>query len=128
MGPHEAHDLARGLQVRHVGVEIDPIEALEIEDHMVVEQVVHVDDGGHGAPPPRGQARTQRPVRSNVSHSPMGCPRRSEAGLIGRLLNKAGSGRSVRSASPGMSDRSAGMKRVEAGHPGWAEPEGEVPF
>src|ERR1019366_2522110 len=31
----------------------------------------------------RGQARTQRPIRSNVSHSPMGCPRRSEAGLIG---------------------------------------------
>src|ERR1039458_1056965 len=34
----------------------------------------------------RGQARTQRPIRSNVSHSPMGCPRRSEAGLIGTCL------------------------------------------
>jgi hypothetical protein len=33
----------------------------------------------------RGQARTQRPVRSNVSHSPVRCPRRSEAGLIGCL-------------------------------------------
>ena len=50
--PHEAHHLARGLEVRHVGVQVDPVEALEIEHHMVIEQVVHVDDGGHGAPPP----------------------------------------------------------------------------
>src|ERR1019366_7214348 len=61
----------------------DPVEALEIQRHMVIEQVIHVDDGGHGTPPPRGQARTQRPIRPNVSHSPMRCPRRSEAGLIG---------------------------------------------
>src|ERR1019366_9840438 len=39
-----------------------------------------------GAPPPRGQARTQRPIRPNVSHSPMRCPRRSEAGLIRRQI------------------------------------------
>jgi hypothetical protein len=49
---HENEDLAGGLQVRHVCVEIDAIEALEIEGYMLVEQVVHVDDGGHGAPPP----------------------------------------------------------------------------
>ena len=40
--------------------------------------------------PTRRCAAHERPARKNVSHSPMRCPRRSEAGLIGLLIRTAG--------------------------------------
>jgi hypothetical protein len=36
-------DLTTDLQIRHVGVEIDPIQALQIQHHMPIEDVVHWD-------------------------------------------------------------------------------------
>ena len=38
----KAHHLTAHLQIRHVAVEIDPIQTLQIEHHMPVEHIVHV--------------------------------------------------------------------------------------
>jgi hypothetical protein len=57
------HHLARDLQVRHVGVEVDAVQALQVEAHVAVEHVVEVAHrcchGTHHedrlGPPGRGQ-------------------------------------------------------------------------
>ena len=46
-----AHDLPADLQARHIAVEVDPIETLQIERDMTVEQIVHVHHAGHRPPP-----------------------------------------------------------------------------
>jgi hypothetical protein len=46
----EGHQLARHLERRDVTVEIQPVQALDLEGHMVAQQLV---DGRHGAPPSR---------------------------------------------------------------------------
>jgi hypothetical protein len=41
--PHEPHDLAAHLEVGYVGVEVEPVEALQVEGDVTVEDVVHVE-------------------------------------------------------------------------------------
>jgi hypothetical protein len=38
----EHHDLPCDLQVRHVGIEVDAVQAFHVEGYMAVEQVVDV--------------------------------------------------------------------------------------
>jgi hypothetical protein len=45
----KTHHLPAHLQVRDVGVEINAVDALQIQDHMRVEEVIDIDRGGHGA-------------------------------------------------------------------------------
>ena len=47
----ERDDLTRHLQVRHVPVEIEPVEALDLQRHVTSEQIVDVRDIGHRPPP-----------------------------------------------------------------------------
>jgi hypothetical protein len=44
----EADDLPADLQIGHVGVEVDPIQTLQIERHMPIENLVHGHRAGHG--------------------------------------------------------------------------------
>ena len=43
----KAHHLTADLQIRHVAVQIDPIQTLQIEQHMPVEHIVHRHCGSH---------------------------------------------------------------------------------
>jgi hypothetical protein len=43
----ERHHLGAGLQDRHVGVEIDPVQALDIQHHMPVQHAIHRYDPRH---------------------------------------------------------------------------------
>ena len=43
----ECHHLGTGLQDRHVGVEVDPVQALDIQHHMPVQHVIHRYDLRH---------------------------------------------------------------------------------
>jgi hypothetical protein len=45
----KTHHLPAHLQVGDVGVEVDAVDALQIQDHVRVEEVIDVDRGGHGA-------------------------------------------------------------------------------
>jgi hypothetical protein len=56
----EANDLAANLEVGHVGVEVEAVEAVEVEQDMAVEDVVDVRELGHLLPPGRGQPRPRR--------------------------------------------------------------------
>ena len=87
----EGDHLPADLQVGDVGVQIDAIQALQVEGHMAVEEVVDVARHSHGTTSARGQARI-----TLTSHSPAVTPdarraRRSEAGLTGWLVFFAGS-------------------------------------
>ena len=99
-------DLPAHLQIRHVTVEVDPIQALHIEHHVPVEHIVdshrrshHASLVGQVGPDQRPASRRRRecgragsdrfslsrkPQRSHPTRPP---PWRSEAGLTGRLLN-----------------------------------------
>jgi hypothetical protein len=44
MPRQERHHLRAGLQDRHTGVEVDPVQALNIQRDIPVEYVVHRDD------------------------------------------------------------------------------------
>jgi hypothetical protein len=47
----EGHHLPTDLQVGNIGVEVDPVEALDLQAHVSVQQLVDVDDFTHAAPP-----------------------------------------------------------------------------
>src|SRR5207248_11070591 len=79
----ERHHLARHLQVRDIRVQIDAVQALQIETDMAIEQLVDVRHLSHGAPPTRPGSDPTSPPRT-VSHSPTCPPRPSEAGLTAR--------------------------------------------
>ena len=49
----EAHHLATDLQVGHVGVEVDPIQALQIQPYLPVEHVVDRHRYSHDRQPGR---------------------------------------------------------------------------
>gem|GEM_PF-2978540 len=68
MRGQEANNLARDLEIRNVGVEVDPIQTLQIQRHMSIEDIIHGHQLGHD--PQRGPS-------SSVLTSPP--PRRSEA-------------------------------------------------
>src|SRR5437899_6915281 len=40
MPSHERHDLPAHLQIRHVPVQVDPIQALHIQHHVPIEEIV----------------------------------------------------------------------------------------
>ena len=48
MAGEEAHDLAADLEVGDVRVEVDAVEAVEVQHDMSVEDVVDVADLNHG--------------------------------------------------------------------------------
>ena len=41
------HDLAAHLQVRHIGVQIQPVDAVHVQADMTVEHLVDVHHAGH---------------------------------------------------------------------------------
>ena len=43
----KAHHLTAHLQIRHVAIQIDPIQTLQIEHHMPVKHIVHRHRGSH---------------------------------------------------------------------------------
>jgi hypothetical protein len=47
----EPDHLPAHLQVGNIGVEVDAIQALQVQPHMPVEQIVDVDRLGHGTLP-----------------------------------------------------------------------------
>ena len=49
MAGEEGDDLAADLKGGDVGIEVDTIEALKVEDHVLIEELVEVGDGGHGS-------------------------------------------------------------------------------
>jgi hypothetical protein len=88
MSTQEPHHLAAHLQARHVPVEIQPVQALDIKLHMAGQQIVHVDQGRHLNLPQRGTARTattSRPTRRNIQ-------RRRKSGLAVRGLPRQNAG------------------------------------
>jgi hypothetical protein len=83
MPGQKADHLTRHLQVRHPTVEIDPIEALQIQTNMSVKDVAHGHNTGHHGPTPGSSqlnpaslASSHRSVTYQPSHHLDG-PRRS---------------------------------------------------
>jgi len=54
-------DLPTNLQVRHIAVEINPVQALDIQTHMPIEEIVHRQCRSHNDKP--GRNRTARSAR-----------------------------------------------------------------
>jgi hypothetical protein len=74
----ERHHLGTGLQDRHVSVEIDPVQALDIQRHMPVEHVIYRQDTRHDdhLPQPLLAAMMRSPALTrHTNHA----ARRSEA-------------------------------------------------
>jgi hypothetical protein len=61
---HERHHLTADLQVRHVAVEVDPVQALHIQRHMPIEKIVHRHCCSHTRQPDR--SRQPRPARTSA--------------------------------------------------------------
>jgi hypothetical protein len=61
MPGQERHHLRTGLQDRHVGVEIDPVQALDIQRDMPIKHIVHRDDPLHHATSVRSSRRSRDP-------------------------------------------------------------------
>jgi hypothetical protein len=59
----ERHHLSAGLQDRHIGVEVDPVQALHIQRDMPVEHIVHRHDLLHHATSVRLSQRSREPVK-----------------------------------------------------------------
>jgi hypothetical protein len=74
----ERHHLGTGLQDRHVGVEIDPVQALDIQHHMPVQHVIDCYDSSHDdhLPQPLLVAMMRSPAPMRL---PNHATRRSEA-------------------------------------------------
>ena len=53
MRGHKRRHLPTHLQIRHIAVEIDPIQALHIQAHMPVEHIVHRHHRSHDCQPGR---------------------------------------------------------------------------
>jgi hypothetical protein len=66
MATPERHHLPSHQQIRHVPVQVDPIQVLHIQDHMPVEQITHRRNRHDKQP---GHTRQLKPAP----------PRRSEA-------------------------------------------------
>jgi hypothetical protein len=65
----ETDDLPPDLQIRHIGIEVDPVQALQIQRHIPIENLIHRHRLGH-AP----QRDRSTPARL-ATH--LGGPRRS---------------------------------------------------
>ena len=61
---HEPHHLPGDLKVRHVAVEIDPVQALQIQGHVTIQKIVHRQRFSHH--PRMTQARHAKPARSSA--------------------------------------------------------------
>ena len=94
----ERHHLRRGLQRRHIGIEIDPVQALDIQGDVTVQDLGHGDDvlrhdhhlpPASLPPPPAGEhtflrtasGRCRPPENRSMNTQTGPAPRRSEAGL-----------------------------------------------
>jgi pimeloyl-ACP methyl ester carboxylesterase len=66
----ERHHLRTGLQDRHVGVEIDPVQALDIQHHMPVEHVIHRDNPLVHSTSVRSSRRSRDPPRPGSDRRP----------------------------------------------------------
>ena len=77
----EVDDLTWHFKLGHIDVQVDPVETLKIENHMAIEEIVHVCNVAH-TPPPNGRSgSTLTPsMIENLYHHPL--TRRSEACLI----------------------------------------------
>ncbi|KJE76106.1 hypothetical protein FEAC_21970 [Ferrimicrobium acidiphilum DSM 19497] len=77
----EVDDLTWHLKLGHIDVQVDPVETLKIENHMAIEEIVHVCNVAH-TPPPNGRSGfVLIPVMiENLHHYPL--TRRSEVCLI----------------------------------------------
>ena len=80
----ERDDLTRHLQVRHIRVEIDPVETLHLQGHVTSKQIVDVRDLGHRATPERedslGPNVTRRDARPDHRRGHLGGPRLASLG------------------------------------------------
>ena len=82
MRGQEADHLAGQLQRRHPPVQVDPIEALQVQTHVPIQDVVHGDHTGrHRMPPGSGAAQPRQPALTRPQRHPpsRAPPRRSEA-------------------------------------------------
>ncbi|HTF54821.1 MAG TPA: hypothetical protein VK735_45890 [Pseudonocardia sp.] len=80
MRGHETDYLPTHLQVRDIGVEIDPIQALQIQRYLPVEDVVDRHRGGHDRQP--------APLPTPLTSDPVSRQRRDlPEGSVGPLLN-----------------------------------------
>ena len=137
----ERHHLRTGLQDRHVGVEIDPVQALDIQRDMPIEHVVHRDDPLHHATSVRSSQRSRDPVRPASDRCPshpatgseaprpasnLGGPRLASLLLqpqivmlvvpgLGAVLARPGADRWCRICSGRSSRSGSGQVTVEAG-------------
>ena len=128
MPGQERHHLRAGLQDRHVGVEIDPSQALDIQRDMPIEHVVHRDDPLH-IPPAcahRGAAATPRPgsdrcPATRTCHVCRGSPRtmnfviRSSSAPGSPVTSNTGA-QAVSRWEPPQGPSGRGTTLTEAGH------------
>jgi hypothetical protein len=47
MPVQERHHLPTHLQVRHIAVQVDPIQALDVQGHLPIKHTVHRQRAGH---------------------------------------------------------------------------------
>ena len=111
---HERHHLTAHLQGRHIAVEIDPIQTLEIQRHVSIKQIVHRHRLSHDHSLRRTRATQASPRlggqrRSLISYSVRGPPRatsRSAPDLMKSSPRKIGSelggSRGTRHRPPGL--------------------------
>ena len=88
----ERHHLGTGLQDRHVGVEVDPVQALDVQRHMPVQHVVHRYDPRHDdhLPQPLLVAMMRSPAPTRHRTMQLGGQRRSLTGTPAGLRNLHG--------------------------------------
>ena len=60
---HERDHLPAGLQDRHVGIEVDPVQALDVQRHMPAEDLVHRHSSLCHDASVRSSRRSRDPVR-----------------------------------------------------------------
>jgi hypothetical protein len=65
---HEPHQPRRVLQLRHVDVEIHPINALHLEHHMIVEDISHAARYRHHGLRPTGASQANHTATSGFIH------------------------------------------------------------
>jgi hypothetical protein len=58
---HERDDLPAGLQDRHVRVQVDPVQALDVQQDVPVQEIVHRHDALRHAPSVRPSRRSRDP-------------------------------------------------------------------
>jgi hypothetical protein len=119
---HEPDHLPAHLEVGDVGVEVEAVEALQVQSDVAVEEVVHIE----GLPCGRSLHSSRHhdhlhegslgPTSGapNLRHSPTLRPRRSEAGLIRRLVSFA-FGAERRGARPALNSTFAVSPSRERG-------------